>query len=96
MAHIDRLHLCEMQVNNVILHDSSFKTFKQECSATIKVHLSDDCQSLVVREMSLQHNHELSAAAYMNLPRQRKLDADVSLYTMSDNICNTVNIAFLV
>ncbi|KAI0222675.1 hypothetical protein LSAT2_026066 [Lamellibrachia satsuma] len=63
------------------------RTLKQDCGATIKVSLSEHYQSLVVKEVNVDHNHSVSSAAYMNLPRQRKL---VSLYAEGSRTCYAV------
>lgn len=50
------------------------RTFKQDCSAGIKLCLSLDGKFLKVTEVKEDHNHEVSKAIYDHLPRQRRLN----------------------
>ena len=45
----------------------------------IKIRLAKDKQCLEIKDMMLDHNHDLSPKVFMNLPRQRRLDEKVSL-----------------
>ena len=59
-----------------------FRTFKQECKAFIKIRLSEDKLALEVKEMMLDHNHDVNPKIFMNLPQQRKVDESVSICCM--------------
>lgn len=42
----------------------------------IKIMISKDGQTLEIKELKNEHNHELQKVAYEHLPRLRKLDTD--------------------
>lgn len=55
-----------------------YRTYKQDCTAAIKVKLSDDKKALEVAEMLMDHNHDVIHSAFLNLPQQRKMSNSVS------------------
>ena len=61
----------------------AYRTYKQDCTAAIKVKLSGDKKALEVVEMDMDHNHEINRNAFLNLPQQRKMDDSVSMYVVS-------------
>ena len=60
----------------------AYRTYKQDCTAAIKVKLSGEKKALEV-EMDMDHNHEINRNAFLNLPQQRKMDDSVSMYVVS-------------
>jgi len=62
---------CETEVE--LMHCS---TFKQECPVKVRFGLSSDGQHLVLIELNENHNHAVTQASFVHLPRQRKLDDD--------------------
>eukprot|EP00112_Aurelia_sp_Birch-Aquarium-sp1_P005052 Seg1574.6 transcript_id=Seg1574.6/GoldUCD/mRNA.D3Y31 product="hypothetical protein" protein_id=Seg1574.6/GoldUCD/D3Y31 len=46
------------------------------CPFVLKLYISKDGQSLMVKEFTHKHNHETSKQSYEHLPRQRKLNED--------------------
>ena len=61
----------------------AYRTYKQDCTAAIKVKLSGDKKALEVVEMDMDHNHEINRNAFLNVPQQRKMDDSVSMYVVS-------------
>jgi hypothetical protein len=53
-----------------------FSTFRQECPVKIRFGLTPDAQHLVLVELNENHNHPVSEASFVHMPRQRKLDDD--------------------
>ena len=60
------------------VHVLHYRTYKQDCSAAIKVKLSGDKKALEVVEMIMDHNHEINRNVFLNLPQQRKMNDSVS------------------
>lgn len=50
-----------------------YRTFRQGCSAFIKVLLAADARTLKVTAMSTDHNHIVSKKLNETLPKQRRL-----------------------
>ena len=61
------------------VHVLHYRTYKQDCSAAIKVKLSGDKKALEVVEMIMDHNHEINRNVFLNLPQQRKMNDSVSI-----------------
>ena len=47
-----------------------------ECPLTLIVGVTRDGQTLTIKDLQNQHNHEINKSCYEHLPRQRKLDTD--------------------
>lgn len=52
------------------------------CPFKIKIMISKDGQTLEIKELKNEHNHELQKVAYEHLPRLRKLDMDTKTRNM--------------
>lgn len=60
-------------------------TLKQQCKAEIKLGLTTDGQSLIVKSICYEHNHPIpSKEIFLNLPRQRRFnnEAKITAITM--------------
>ena len=71
------------------------RTYKQDCTAAIKVKLSGDKKALEDVEMAMDHNHEINCKAFLNLPQQRKINDSVSSYALSVMVLKVMFITYL-
>ncbi|CAG5120965.1 unnamed protein product, partial [Candidula unifasciata] len=57
-------------------YDESIRSPRGDCGSCVKVAVSKDGQSLVVKDICTKHNHDTSQETFERLPKQKRLSTD--------------------